>query len=135
MKLTDEFLLGSNNTGAPQLRGRRYNRLIHTHVKPVGYMRRWFGSYQHQHWTHQFVRLTSFQQDDLVVLTEIHEAVDAFGELHHVLYGLGDLHGTELPHHLPRLQRTQEKHFKIRDANSSSSSKNHSSACKYMSVI
>lgn len=52
------------------------------------------------------VPLTSFQQHDLIVLTEIHEAVDAFGELHHVLDGLGDLHGTELPHHLTRLHRT-----------------------------
>lgn len=49
--------------------------------------------------------LTGFQQHDLVVLAEVHEAVDAFGELHHVLDGLGDLYGTELPHGLPRLHR------------------------------
>lgn len=55
---------------------------------------------------HVAAALTSFQQHDLVVLAEIHEAVDTFSELHHILDGLSDLYGTELPHYLSRLYRT-----------------------------
>lgn len=58
--------------------------------------------------------LTSFQQHDLVVLAEIHEAVDTFGKLHHVLDGLSDLYGTELPHHLPWLCRTDVEHIQTK---------------------
>lgn len=41
--------------------------------------------------------LTCFEEDDLVVLTEVHEASDALGELHHVLDGVGDVHCALLP--------------------------------------
>lgn len=44
--------------------------------------------------------LTCFEEDDLIVLTEVHEAVDALGKLHHVLDGVGDLNGALLPHRL-----------------------------------
>ena len=48
---------------------------------------------------------TCFEEDDLVVLTEVHEAGDPLGELHHVLDGIGDVVGTLLPHPLCRLNR------------------------------
>ena len=48
-------------------------------------------------------RLTRFQKHDLVVLAQLHEPVDALGELHHVLDGLRDFDGTQLPHHFPGL--------------------------------
>lgn len=44
--------------------------------------------------------LTCFEENDLVVLTEVHETRDALGELHHVLDGVGDLNGALLPHQL-----------------------------------
>lgn len=47
---------------------------------------------------------TCFEQNDLVVLTQVHEASDAFGKLHHILDGMGDLDGTLLPQHVSRLQ-------------------------------
>lgn len=47
--------------------------------------------------------LTGFEEDDLVVLAELHEAVDALGELHHVLDGVGDLQRALLPHGLAAL--------------------------------
>lgn len=47
--------------------------------------------------------LTGFQQDDLVILTELHEAINALGELHHVLDGIGDLQRALLPHGLAAL--------------------------------
>lgn len=53
--------------------------------------------------------LTGFQQHDLVVLAEIHEAVDALGELHHVLDGVCDLHRTKLPHRLLWLNGEQQE--------------------------
>lgn len=49
--------------------------------------------------------LTCFQQNDLVVLAQVHEASDAFGELHHVLDGVGDVVRALLPHPLSRLQK------------------------------
>lgn len=51
--------------------------------------------------------LTGFQEDDLVVLAELHEAVDALGELHHVLDGVGDLQRALLPHGLAALPAQQ----------------------------
>lgn len=48
--------------------------------------------------------LTCFQQNDLVVLAQVHEAGDALGELHHVLDGVGDVVRALLPHPLGRLQ-------------------------------
>jgi len=44
--------------------------------------------------------LTRFEEDDLIVLTEVHEARDALGKLDHVLDRVGDLNGTLLPHRL-----------------------------------
>lgn len=41
---------------------------------------------------------TRFEEDDLVILAEVHEAVQALGELHHILDGLGDAPGAALPH-------------------------------------
>lgn len=73
-------------------------------------------TFHHYHSTRsdRKVLLTGFQQHDLVVLAEVHEAVDTLGELHHVLDGLGDLHGTELPHQLPRLRRTHGGHVQAK---------------------
>lgn len=47
--------------------------------------------------------LTWFEQEDLVVLAQLHEPWDALGKLHHILDGVGDLDGTLLPQHIPRL--------------------------------
>lgn len=52
--------------------------------------------------------LTCFEEDDLIVLTEVHEASDALGKLHHVVNGVGDVDGTLLPHRLCRLRRQKE---------------------------
>lgn len=52
--------------------------------------------------------MTCFEQNDLVILTQVHEACNAFGKLHHVLDGIGDVVGTLLPHRLRRL-REREK--------------------------
>lgn len=49
--------------------------------------------------------LTCFEEDDLIVLTEVHEASDALGKLHHVVDGVGDVDGTLLPHRFCGLQR------------------------------
>lgn len=48
--------------------------------------------------------LTCFEEDNLIVLTEVHEASDALGKLHHVVNGVGDVDGTLLPHRLCRLK-------------------------------
>lgn len=50
--------------------------------------------------------LTCFKEDNLVILAEVHEAVDALGKLHYVLDGVGDVHSTLLPHPLSRLHTT-----------------------------
>lgn len=52
--------------------------------------------------------LTCFEEDNLVVLTEVHEARDALGELHHILDCVGDVNGALLPHHLSRLKETKQ---------------------------
>lgn len=52
---------------------------------------------------------TCFQQNDLVVLAQVHEAGDAFGELHHVLDGVGDVVRALLPHPLGRLGKRHGK--------------------------
>lgn len=41
---------------------------------------------------------TCFQQHYLIVLTQLHEAIDALGELHHILNGLCYFDSTQLPH-------------------------------------
>lgn len=48
--------------------------------------------------------LTCFEEDNLIVLTEVHEAGDALGKLHHVVDGVGDVHGALLPHRFSRLE-------------------------------
>lgn len=50
---------------------------------------------------------TWFEKEDLVILTELHEACDAFGKFHNVLYCMSDLDGALLPEHVPRLQIEQ----------------------------
>ncbi len=47
--------------------------------------------------------LTCFEQDDLVILAEVHESRDALGELHDVLDGVCNLQGALLPHPFCRL--------------------------------
>lgn len=49
--------------------------------------------------------LTCFQQNNLIVLAQVHEASDAFGKLHHVLDGVGDVVRALLPHPLSRLEK------------------------------
>lgn len=44
--------------------------------------------------------LTCFQQDNLIVLAQVHEAGDAFGKLHHILDGISDVVRALLPHPL-----------------------------------
>lgn len=41
---------------------------------------------------------TCFQQHYLIVLTQLHEAIDALGKLHHILNGLRYFDSTQLPH-------------------------------------
>jgi hypothetical protein len=52
---------------------------------------------------------TCFQQHYLIVLTQLHEAVDPLGKLHHVLDGLCDFDSTQLPHDLSGLEGQKEK--------------------------
>lgn len=47
--------------------------------------------------------LTCFEQDDLVILAEVHESRDALGELHDVLDGVCNVQGALLPHPFCRL--------------------------------
>ena len=54
---------------------------------------------------------TCFEEDDLVVLAQVHEAGDALGELHHVLDGVGEVHGAVLPHRLRRLEGDGQQGF------------------------
>lgn len=58
--------------------------------------------------------LTCFQQNDLIVLAQVHEASDAFGKLHHVLDGVGDVVCALLPHPLSRLQKRHRKRSSVR---------------------
>lgn len=48
--------------------------------------------------------LTWLEQEDLVILAQLHEPWDALGELHHILDCMGDLDGTLLPQHVPGLE-------------------------------
>lgn len=48
--------------------------------------------------------LTCFQQNDLIVLTQIHEACNTFGKLHNVLDCVGNVVCALLPHPLSRLK-------------------------------
>lgn len=52
----------------------------------------------------QSSQLTWLEQEDLVILAQFHEPWDALGELHHILDRMGDLDGTLLPQHVPRLE-------------------------------
>lgn len=56
------------------------------------------------YWCHA---LTCFEEDDLIILTEVHEARDVFGKLHHILDCIGDVNSTLLPHHLRWLKETE----------------------------
>lgn len=53
---------------------------------------------------------TCFQQHYLIILTQLHEAVDALGELHHILNGLRYFDSAQLPHDFPGLgaDRTED---------------------------
>lgn len=71
---------------------------------------------------HQFLgimdcALTCFQQDNLVVLAQVHEAGDAFGKFHHILNGIGDVVRALLPHPLSRLERAAKKLASYHDVN------------------
>ena len=50
------------------------------------------------------IQAACLQKNDLVVLTEVQESIDALGELHHVLDGVGDMDGTLLPHYFHGLE-------------------------------
>lgn len=54
---------------------------------------------------------TCFQQHYLIILTQLHEAVDALGELHHILNGLRYFDSAQLPHDFPGLgaDRTEDR--------------------------
>lgn len=54
---------------------------------------------------------TCFEKHYLIILTELHEAVDALGKLHHILNGLCDFNGTQLPHDFPGLRGNKTKPF------------------------
>lgn len=56
---------------------------------------------------------TCFQQHYLIILTQLHEAVDALGELHHILNGLRYFDSAQLPHDFPGLgaDRTEDGVF------------------------
>lgn len=64
--------------------------------------------------------LTCFQQNDLIVLAQVHEASDAFGELHHVLDGVGDVVRALLPHPLSRLQKGHRRRRSLVRSNAAS---------------
>lgn len=50
---------------------------------------------------------TCFEKHNLIILTQFHKSVNAFGKLHHILYSFCDFDGTQLPHHLSLLQRSK----------------------------
>lgn len=54
---------------------------------------------------------TCFQQHYLIILTQLHEAVDALGKLHHILNGLRYFDSAQLPHDFPGLgaDRTEDR--------------------------
>lgn len=52
--------------------------------------------------------LTCFEEDNLIVLTEVHEASDALGKLHHIVNSVGDVDGTLLPHRFCWLKGQKE---------------------------
>ena len=56
---------------------------------------------------------TCFEEDDLVVLTEVHEAGDPLGELHHVLDGVGEVDRTVLPHPLSGLETGERQTTRV----------------------
>lgn len=64
---------------------------------------------------------TCFQQHYLIILTQLHEAVDALGELHHILDSLCYFDSAQLPHDFPRLgaDRTEDE-FKKQERSISS---------------
>lgn len=53
--------------------------------------------------------LTCFEEDDLVVLGQLHEALDPLGKLHNVLNGVRDLDGTFLPHVFAALWENRDR--------------------------
>lgn len=54
---------------------------------------------------------TCFQQHYLIILTQLHEAVDALGELHHILNGLCYFDSTQLPHDFPGLRTDRTENW------------------------
>lgn len=59
--------------------------------------------------------LTCFQQDNLIVLAQVHKAGDAFGKFHHILNGISDVVRALLPHPLSRLGRAAQKSARYRN--------------------
>lgn len=53
--------------------------------------------------------ITCFEQHNLIILTELHEAIDTLGKLHHILDGLCDFNGTQLPHDFSGLVEQKKK--------------------------
>lgn len=45
-----------------------------------------------------YLRCTCFEQHDLIVLTELHESINALGKLNHILHSFSDFNRTQLPH-------------------------------------
>lgn len=50
-----------------------------------------------------YLRCTCFEQHDLIVLTQLHESINALGKLNHILHSFSDFNCTQLPHVLLRL--------------------------------
>lgn len=55
------------------------------------------------------LRCTCFEQHDLIVLTELHESINALGKLNHVLHSFSDFNRTQLPHVLLRLDAAERR--------------------------
>jgi len=56
-----------------------------------------------------YLKCTCFEQHDLIILTELHESINALGKLNHILHCFGDFNRTQLPHVLLRLDGAERR--------------------------